>query len=311
VGTSAGSNIPGPIGQVSGAVNIGLSVRDIMSSAEQERCSGQNGPSQQANDEVIQAFCTADPGDGSDGAGTLTGTVVDAQTGDPLAGVAIVLDGGGGAASSGGSGSFTIGSAPTGTYTLSASLEGYATSTGSVTIAADQTTETVIALVALSSGSGETIVVVLSWGSSPSDLDLHMSGPDGAGGRFHAYYNNKSPAGHVFLDLDDTSSFGPETMTISTSVDGAFVAGEYRIWVHKFSSTPAFNVSGATVTVFALGAQLAQFPISGAPSENAIDLWHVVDLTINESGAVTTSPAGSFGEGSASDTFKVVNSAKP
>ena len=313
VGTSAASNIPGPIGQVSGAVNVGLSVRDIMGAAEHERCQQQGGNNQQTNDEVILQFCTVTGGDNGtpDTFGGLTGTVVDAQTGEALSGVLLELNNSGGATTTDAAGAFTLASVPTGVFSITASREGYANSSGNVTIADGQTTQTVIALVALTAGDGENVVVVLSWGSTPNDLDLHVSGPDGGSGRFHAYYSNKNPVGFVFLDLDDTSSFGPETMTVSPASDGQFVAGEYHVWVHKYSSTPAFNVSGATVTVFAGGSQLAQYSLSGAPSDEEIDIWEVTHFTVDAGGDVTAvSPVGAFSNASSSDVYKTVEYVK-
>jgi len=311
VGTSAASNIPGPIGQVSGAVNAGLSVHDIMGAAEHERCQQQGGTNQQTNDDLLLQFCTIGGDTGIPATyGTLSGTVVDAQTGEPLSGVSVGLSGSGGATNTDAGGAFALASVAVGSYSITASLEGYVASAGTVTIADGQTTQTVIALVALSAGDGQNVVVVLSWGSAPEDLDLHMSGPDGGSGRFHAYYSNTNPVSFVFLDLDDTSSFGPETMTVSAA-DGQFVVGDYHVWVHKFSSTPAFNVSGATVTIFAGGAQLAQYALSGAPSDEAVDIWEVVHFTLDADGNVTAlGPVNAFSSASSSDVYKAVEYVK-
>jgi hypothetical protein len=72
--------------------------------------------------------------------------------------------------------------------------------------------------------------IVLNWGEYPSDLDSHITGPDGYGGRFHVCYFNMQESG-VSLDVDDVSSFGPETITI-----GSFYTGTYRYSVHNYSN---------------------------------------------------------------------------
>ncbi|RZN42403.1 tetratricopeptide repeat protein [Escherichia sp. E2593] len=51
--------------------------------------------------------------------------------------------------------------------------------------------------------------VVLSWGEKPFDLDSHLLFPGG-----HIYFDSKDGA-DANLDVDDTDSYGPETITIS------------------------------------------------------------------------------------------------
>lgn len=51
--------------------------------------------------------------------------------------------------------------------------------------------------------------VVLSWGKTPADLDSHLMFPGG-----HIYFSNKEGQ-DANLDVDDTDSYGPETVTIT------------------------------------------------------------------------------------------------
>lgn len=51
--------------------------------------------------------------------------------------------------------------------------------------------------------------VVLSWGEKPFDLDSHLIFPGG-----HIYFDSKEGT-DANLDVDDTDSYGPETVTIS------------------------------------------------------------------------------------------------
>jgi hypothetical protein len=74
--------------------------------------------------------------------------------------------------------------------------------------------------------------IVLTWGSTPSDLDSHLTGPSStiADTRFHCYYSYKTPDTNVILDVDDTDSYGPETTTIYNLINGT-----YRYSVYNFS----------------------------------------------------------------------------
>ena len=132
-----------------------------------------------------------------------------------------------------------------------------------------------------------------------------MSGPDGSGGRFHAYYSNKTPVSHVFLDLDDTSSFGPETMTVQPPTEGgSYVSGDYHVWVHHYSGDLTFAESGASITLFAGGAQLSQYTATGGSGDASQRIWNVVNFTVAEDGSVSNIDVQqTFEDGSSGSTF--------
>ncbi|WP_428267047.1 TonB-dependent receptor [Haliangium sp.] len=69
------------------------------------------------------------------GAGTITGTVIDEATGAPIAGAQITVEGTPYGAIADDSGQFTITGVPAGTYTVAASTFGYITAQSSVTVA--------------------------------------------------------------------------------------------------------------------------------------------------------------------------------
>lgn len=101
----------------------------------------------------------------------------------------------------------------------------------------------------------DKIVAILQWAAQPTDLDAHLSGPDGQGGRFHLFFANRAqpPVPYASLDTDDVNSFGPETLTISKSA-AVFVAGDYHVWVHNFIGS-TFAGSSAVVTVLRMDPQ--------------------------------------------------------
>jgi len=97
--------------------------------------------------------------------------------------------------------------------------------------------------------------IVLTWGSHPYDLDSHLLiNIDGSHdahvyfGDDYDYYNGEEIAD---LDLDDTSSYGPETTTIYAPMDG-----DYLFYVYNYSedSSTGLANSGATVMVYKEGA---------------------------------------------------------
>lgn len=209
--------------------------------------------------------------------GTLTGTVTNASNAQPISGATVAV--GSASAQTNAQGIYTIPNALAGTRTVNTSATGFASRSDTVNIAANSTTTFSTALVPLS--SGVNITIVLTWGAQPSDLDSHLTGPMTSGTtRFHCYYANRNPVPYVSLDVDDVTAFGPETITVSP-LSGNFVPGEYRYYVHNYSTTPEYDVSNATVTVFQGGVQVAQFRVGNATGSPTLDIWHVFNFTLS------------------------------
>jgi hypothetical protein len=122
------------------------------------------------------------------------------------------------------------------------------------------------------------IRIVLSWGENPSDLDSNLTGPlsDNSSERFHVFYGNRGSlesSPFAQLDIDDVSSFGPETITISQVLQGT-----YRYSVRDFtnggSTTSAFlAASSAQVSVF-INDTIQTFSVPNEPGT----LWTVFEL---------------------------------
>lgn len=139
--------------------------------------------------------------------------------------------------------------------------------------------------------SDDQIRIKLTWGATPSDLDSHLLGPTGDGSnRFHTYYSNKAymynNQRYADLDLDDTSSYGPETTTIYKKS----ASGVYRYYIHDYSNRNSSNStalanSGATVEVYIGSALMAKYKV---PSGGGT-VWHVFDY---EAGTGTLTPGG-------------------
>jgi hypothetical protein len=134
-------------------------------------------------------------------------------------------------------------------------------------------------------GEDSGVRIVLTWGEFPYDLDSHLVGPGMAGFQFHTYYSDKQ---YVYgdelvadLDLDDVTSYGPETTTIHRFVDG-----QYKFLVHDYtnryySDSEALKSSQAVVRVYSSGNELLRtfsVPTGGGPST----VWHVFSLNVRD-----------------------------
>jgi len=128
--------------------------------------------------------------------------------------------------------------------------------------------------------------IKLTWGENPSDLDSHFLGPQSdSDAEFHVYYGNQTVTvdGTIFsLDVDDTSSFGPEVIT-------AFdfpLAGTYRYVVHLFSGSSTIADSPARVELNLQG-DTTIFSPANAGGDPAAEYWHVFDLIVDDAGTAT------------------------
>jgi hypothetical protein len=215
------------------------------------------------------------------GTGTMTGRITNALTGGGLPGATLRIRAGANTTTgtvistvtTGTTGDYTF-TAASGTYTCEISLTGFVTTTfvcvsvGGRTIANQNASVSPVL-------SGSDLRIVLTWGATPSDLDSHLTGPTTGTSRFHVYYSTPTTTG-VKLDVDDTTSYGPETITVSQ-----FLPGVYRYSVHDFSnrssttSTVMSNQSNAQVKVFQGSTQIATFNV---PSGQTGNLWTVFEL---------------------------------
>jgi uncharacterized protein YfaP (DUF2135 family) len=153
---------------------------------------------------------------------------------------------------------------------------------------------------------------VLTWGQTPRDLDSHITGPNLAGGRFHVYYGNRNyyydNMLYCNLDVDDVTSYGPETVTIYHQTEGM-----YRYSVHDYTnrhSTTSYILSnsGAIVRVY-FGAELQQ--TFYVPTNRIGTLWTVFELVngvIYPINAMTNvSNPGTISKGEQTDAELLIN----
>ena len=138
---------------------------------------------------------------------------------------------------------------------------------------------------------------ILTWGENPRDLDSHLTGPvDASDARWHVYYGNKQAGDMCGLDVDDTTSFGPETMTCPRTNDTSTTLrpGVYRYSIHHYSGTSNIGVSGANVRLEFAGGQSYTFtPPTGAYVSSG-DVWTVFEVTVGANGITSVAPVNSI-----------------
>ena len=217
--------------------------------------------------------------------GSVEGTITDAVTGDGITETAYIVRKGwnnqtGDAVTEGvfENADYTL-SMENGNYTLEISKEGYVTNYKNITVAGDQIETANIVLVP-GDGDGETageLRIVLTWGEEPWDLDSHLACYS-SDKPYHIWFGQTDFEGNSVgnLDVDDTSSYGPETITVrNVKADEKF-----SYFVHDYTNSYSevaneMSLSGAKVQVYLEGKNIATYTI---PTNQPGTLWHVFDF---------------------------------
>ena len=186
-------------------------------------------------------------------------------------------------------GNFVLRELEAGNYTLEFQREGYVT-TYLPTVNIGGKTSHIGAILVDPHSAGNSWIshrIVLSWNEQSTDLDSHLTGPDSQNGRFHVYYGNRGDADSIippyaYLDRDDTSSFGSETIII-----GKYLPGVYRYSIHDYTNRNSISSqkladSGARVEVYDQDNRLiAWFTV---PSQGGT-LWTVFEIQFEADGS--------------------------
>lgn len=211
--------------------------------------------------------------------GYASGVITNAITGQPLKNVALYVRNGWnntnvgnvigvGFTDDNGAWRFNL---PVGNYTLYATMDGFIGIAINIFVTESETTA--------QNGSISPVVttgdyrVVLTWGERPYDLDSHLRQqyPDGGLG-YHVFFSDRdgySRDEHVCnLDVDDTDSYGPETVTLTTQ-EGDI----YYYYIHRYSSSGELGTSSALVRIYRGDTMLGSFNV---PTDQAdLRYWNV------------------------------------
>lgn len=130
-------------------------------------------------------------------------------------------------------GEFEISNLRAGTYVLEINAEGYVTNYAAIEVPIRG--EVNMGTISLTKEiDPDAYRIVLTWGEEPEDLDSHLRAVDSSGEDVHIYFNNEYDDS-ANLDWDDTTSYGPETITIT---DFKELSG-IRYAVHNYTDADA------------------------------------------------------------------------
>lgn len=241
--------------------------------------------------------------EGSEGStGTAAGTIYDSISGMGIEGVKLEVRNGWNNVSAGEvlvectsskEGTYAV-NLPLGNYTVCASKDGYVTNHVNIIVQEGTTSSQNCTLVSVM--NDDTYRIVLNWGLNPRDLDSHMTGILSDDSLFNVYYSNKNcNDGNIevcSLDVDDVTSYGPETITLKPTTDKP-----YYYYVHRFSGTRTCASSEAQVKVYK-GSELIK--TYNVPSNLGIaDYWNVfalVDGEIVVGNTISSSPNTTYAD---------------
>ncbi|MEO7521089.1 MAG: carboxypeptidase regulatory-like domain-containing protein, partial [Gemmatimonas sp.] len=222
----------------------------------------------------------------ANGSGSISGTLYNATTDTPILAVGTLelfagvnsQDGSPIATTNSSQGNYRFSFIPAGTYTVRARANGFSTSTRTV-VSVGGGRDAAGQHIQLSPTSTiGSLRIVLTWGSSPADLDAHLTGPSVNASTFWIYFNSPgscTTAPFACLDVDAIDGRGPETITIAQRM-----AGRYVYSVHNFSASDSGSIgslglaqSNARVDVYGPSGLITSF----APPARAGTLWTVFD----------------------------------
>jgi len=216
------------------------------------------------------------------GSGSLAGAITSAVDGEPLGGLLLEFRRGINArtgeivatARTAADGSYAVAGLEYGNLTCVITGDGFATTYTTVVALGGVDRIDQDAAVSPRVDTGDTRIV-LTWGERPRDLDAHLTGPGAAGETpFRVYFANKQ-ADVAVLDLDDTASFGPETVTVDASRSGTF---RYSVYNYSGDGGGRLAESGARVQVLRPEGVVADVFVPRGEG----DLWTVFDLIDGE-----------------------------
>ena len=222
--------------------------------------------------------------------GTVAGKVVATRTNNAgISGAQVCVLSTNQCATTNSQGNYSIAQVRAGSQSVKATANGFTSLTQTGNVPANSTL-TLNFSMSPTLAAGEIRRLVLTWGQNPSDLDSHLWLP--ASNAYHVYWANRgSCTGSPWacLDVDDVTSYGPETTTIKQRYNGTYVYA-----VYNYTGSPSINSSQGVVRVYGQSGLVATFNV---PAGGSGRWWYVFDLNGN-SGAIiprnvvqTNSPA--------------------
>jgi hypothetical protein len=214
------------------------------------------------------------------------GSVVSATTGNPISNVRVCVTSLNTCVVTNSRGAYELPGLSGVSINVSAAYSGYITSTNSVSLGS---ASRVLLNFALSPVlNAQSMRIVLSWGLNPRDLDSHLWIPNGTGGYSdHIFYRFRGSCVTnqlTCLDVDDITSYGPETITINRRKSGTYVYG-----VHHYSGLGSIATSSsAQIDVYAGSRLVRRYKVPANANRSCVQNCFWTIFRINGStGAIT------------------------
>jgi len=224
-------------------------------------------------------------GDEYSGIGTVSGKITNALTAEPVPGLTLEIRKGRNTLSgevlktvtTNDQGGYEV-ELPGGNYTIAISGEGYIATSTNIVAVGGMTRGNQNTTISPDGVLGDGVRIVLNWGETPRDLDSHLTGPTDDGGRFHVYFGDKvykDTLNDANLDVDDVTSYGPETVTVLKRVNN----GTYTYAIHNYTDRYNNNLnlsnSEAVVRVYSGDNLLATYNV---PINKQGNVWRVFEI---------------------------------
>lgn len=226
------------------------------------------------------------------GSSTVMGTIIDGLTQEPIEQANIVVRKGYNALSGNvvkstftdKEGAFSL-TLPAGAYTLEVIKNGYVPYRYYVVSKAGQTISNQNGTL-LPNGADGKVRMVLSWGSEPKDLDIHVTGLTANNQKFHVYWDQPEykQNNNLLASLDSPDAregLGPEVLTIHEPTKGKYKISVYNYSYRLHNNSSSLTHSEAKVDVY-VGNQLTSTYY--VPQQQQGKIWDVIQL---ENGKVT------------------------
>jgi len=134
------------------------------------------------------------------------------------------------------------------------------------------------------------VTMKLTWGARPGDLDSHLITPNGD----VVYYQDTgslTAAPFANLDVDDTSAFGPEVVTITR-----LMVGTYKYIVHNYSgqTSTLISASGARVELSLPDRAVELFVPPTSGETTSTNWWQPLELDVDARCNITVRRVATF-----------------
>ena len=200
--------------------------------------------------------------------GSISGTITDAESGSPIEGVMVKLTGPVNRTDvTDQNGKYSFSNLSSGNFILTASKNNFITEIKDIVFDGNAV---VVNFVMTKNLSGNQYRIVLTWGLTPEDMDLHLYTLNGD----HIYYNNQGSLNSypfIFLDTDDMHSYGPETITINSLQSS-------KIYVHNYSGETDIKNSNSNIKVYKGNQKIMEYSV---PQSGSGRWWYVFDISSN------------------------------